>query len=1273
MTSHGLSARRGLRELLSLHQSGSRRIRCYGLASTGGGGSSLAALCLAQLSETLPTAARPLIAVVADETQARALRKDLQFFLGVGGATAGSAEAGADPVAGEPVLGLPDFDVSPWADVSPERAAILRRMGALFRLSQGPQFAGQVVVASVRALARRVVPRAAISELVDIIQADEEFERDRLIKLLTRSGYTRAPVCEDPGTFAVRGGVVDVFVPLYRFPVRIEYFSDLVESLRFFDPQTQRTLRKTSEIFLHPVRETILTKGHSVRDRLLEAGDLAVHPSARTRQLLEQIEAGEDFFGVESLVPAFHAHMASIAEYLPAKPTFFLSEPHLLYDALRDTLLEAETAYRRRLAEHRLGFPPSAFYLSVDEFRALVEGDGARAPQRIEAEPLLVVEDAGDVADAGEGEPSAASESAPAGTPVIPISDGTPTVQFEASDHKRLTSDLLRARVEKHEHMLMPLVRALRTNQGEGVRSVLVASTLQGAERLDGLLRGYGLQPTLHRPGVASLVAEQQTGASLHRFDLLEDTEPEKPAKAGKPGDKGAQPGRGRLELRIGPLLRGFDLPLDRVSLYTEAEIFGEKAVRRAARSPKKPSLGDLKNLEVGAFVVHEKHGVGRYKGLTKLPVRTGGVAVDFVHLEYEGGQLYLPVWRLGEVQRYVGAEGMTPRLDRLGGETWLKTRAKVTREVKQLAEELLQIYAQRQALPGHSFSLKPDEETLYAEFEATFPFEETPDQARAIEDVLGDMEAGRPMDRLVCGDVGYGKTEVAMRAAVKAVLGRKQVAVLAPTTVLVEQHAASFEARMKDLPVIIASLSRFRSKGEQTKVISAVAEGKVDIVIGTHRLLSSDVRFKDLGLVIVDEEQRFGVAHKERLKKLRTQLDTLTLTATPIPRTLHMAMSGLREISIISTAPADRLAIRTIVARDNDDLIRDGIKKELARGGQVFFVHNRVETIGKWARRLHELLPEVRILVGHGQMTPEELEKVMLDFVEGRADVLLATTIIESGLDIPRANTMFVDRADTFGLSQLYQLRGRIGRSTQRAFCYLLVPPMESMTSEAKQRLAVLQRFSELGAGFQIASHDLEIRGAGDLLGTKQSGTIAAVGFELYTRMLEEAVAELRGEPITPQLDPDLTTDLPGFIPEEYLPDTGQRLDFYRRLSVAADEEEIGQVLGELQDRYGTPPDEAQILSGIMVIKAFARRLAASAVELTETRLALALRDETPLRPEHVMKLVTQPRSPWKVTPDQRLVRVWQGDKERADRLGLAKAILADLLTKASATPGAK
>jgi transcription-repair coupling factor (superfamily II helicase) len=525
-------------------------------------------------------------------------------------------------------------------------------------------------------------------------------------------------------------------------------------------------------------------------------------------------------------------------------------------------------------------------------------------------------------------------------------------------------------------------------------------------------------------------------------------------------------------------------------------------------------------------------------------------------------------------------------------------------------------------------------------------------------------------MDRLVCGDVGYGKTEVALRAALKCVLAGKQVALLAPTTVLVEQHALTFESRFADLPVRVASISRFKSRSEQTEVVRGLSDGKIDVVVGTHRLLSSDIRFRDLGLLVIDEEQRFGVAHKEKLKKLRTQVDVLTMSATPIPRTMHMALMGLRDLSIITTPPADRLAIRTLVARYSDALIVEGVRRELARGGQVFFVHNRVDDIGEWADKLRALLPDVRILVGHGQMPSAELEQVMVDFVDGKADLLLCTTIIESGLDIPRANTMFVDRADCFGLAQLYQLRGRIGRARDRAYCYLLLPTEQSaLSGEAKARLAVLQRFTELGAGFQIASHDLEIRGAGDLLGAKQSGAIAAVGFETYTAILEEAVAGLRGEAGTSwgqERDPELTCDLPGFIPDEYCPDVGQRLDFYRRLSSARDEQEVGELVIELSDRFGPPPDEVGVLADIMIVKGLGRRLGARAIELGESRFALALAEDTPLEPATVLKLVQAEGSPWKLTPDMRLMRSFVAG-ERDQRLAVAKKLLGDLLASAA------
>jgi transcription-repair coupling factor (superfamily II helicase) len=567
-----------------------------------------------------------------------------------------------------------------------------------------------------------------------------------------------------------------------------------------------------------------------------------------------------------------------------------------------------------------------------------------------------------------------------------------------------------------------------------------------------------------------------------------------------------------------------------------------------------------------------------------------------------------------------------------------------------------MQLYAQRAALSGHAF---PPPDAVFSAFEETFPFDETPDQAKAIETVLADMQAGVPMDRLICGDVGYGKTEVALRASLLAVLGGKQVAVLAPTTVLAEQHFVTFSERLGDFPARVAVLSRFRSKAEQQQTVASLADGKLDIVVGTHRLLSRDVRFKDLGLLVIDEEQRFGVSHKERLKELRTQVDVLTLTATPIPRTLQMAMGGLREISIIATPPADRLAIRTFVCRWDKELLGEAIRRELGRGGQLFFVHNRIEDLAEQAKRIREIAPEgTRVAVGHGQMPEGELEKVMVDFVDGRHDILCCTTIIESGLDIPRANTMIVNHADRFGLAQLYQLRGRIGRSRERAFCYLVVPEETRMTPDAKQRLAVLQRFTELGAGFQVATHDLEIRGAGELLGERQHGAVAAVGFETYAKILEEAVAELKGEPIKPEHDPEIAVDVPAFLPDDYVPDTGQRLEFYRRFAQARDEDDVRATLAELGDRYGELPEEAVLLGEVMVDKTLVRALGARGYELTASRMVLSLGTDTALDPAKVMKLVSAKGSRYKLTPDMRLSYGFD-ESEKRDHMAAARSRL--------------
>jgi len=711
------------------------------------------------------------------------------------------------------------------------------------------------------------------------------------------------------------------------------------------------------------------------------------------------------------------------------------------------------------------------------------------------------------------------------------------------------------------------------------------------------------------------------------------------------------------LAVLIGPLRRGFALPADHLIVVAEEEIFGARSAREA-RPVKAPALGDLAEIAEGDFIVHDEHGIGRYRGLKKLTVR--GVPQDFLQLEYDGGQIYLPVYRIGLVHRYSGGETDAVRLDKLGVRTWQEKRRRVSAEARKIAEELMQLYAQRAALAGHAF---PGPDAVFQAFEETFPFEETPDQEKAIDTVLGDMQNGVPMDRLICGDVGYGKTEVALRATLLAVLGGKQVAVLAPTTVLAEQHFVTFSDRFSDFPVRVAVLSRFRTKAEQQATVAALAEGKIDVVVGTHRILSRDVRFRDLGLLVVDEEQRFGVTHKERLKELRTQVDVLTLTATPIPRTLQMAMGGLREISIIATPPADRLAIRTFVCRFDRELLGEAIRRELARGGQIFFVHNRIEDLAEQARKIAELSPAgSRIAVAHGQMPEGELEKVMVDFVDGRYDVLCCTTIIESGLDIPRANTMIVHHADRFGLAQLYQLRGRIGRSRERAFCYLVVPEETRMTPEAKQRLAVLQRFTELGAGFQVATHDLEIRGAGELLGERQHGAVAAVGFETYARILEEAVAELRGQPIKQEHDPEISVDVPAFLPDDYVPDAGQRLDFYRRLAQARTEDDVRGTLAELADRYGPLPEEASLLGEVMIDKTLVRALGGLGYELSPARFTLSLHSETPLEPGKVLKLVQAKASRFKLTPDMRLSYAFD-EEEKRDRMAAVRTRLTQLV----------
>jgi transcription-repair coupling factor (superfamily II helicase) len=697
------------------------------------------------------------------------------------------------------------------------------------------------------------------------------------------------------------------------------------------------------------------------------------------------------------------------------------------------------------------------------------------------------------------------------------------------------------------------------------------------------------------------------------------------------------------LYVVVGGLSAGFVLPEDRWIFITEEEIFGPRRRLRTSRvSRREPFAVGLADLSEGDFVVHRDHGIGRYMGTEVL--RIGDTAEEYLKVLYaEDQRLFIPMSSITLLQKYLGIGDSVPALDRMGGQTWKKTKSKIKKELKEIADALLALYAKREVASGHSFST-PNH--FYDEFVDAFEFEETEDQRKSIDEVARDMELPRPMDRLVCGDVGYGKTEVAMRAAFKAVMDGKQVAVLVPTTLLAQQHYQTFTDRFRSFPVTIEMLSRFKTPAEQKEIVTRLNEGKVDIVIGTHRLLQKDIRFKDLGLLVIDEEHRFGVGHKEKLKTFRETVDVLTLTATPIPRTLHISLMGIRDMSVITTPPQDRLAIKTVVCKFDQAVIRQAILREMERGGQVFFVHNRVESIHAMGSLIKRLVPKARLAVAHGQMPEKDLESIMIRYVRREFDVLLSTTIIESGLDIPNANTIIINRADKFGLAQLYQLRGRVGRDRHRAYGYLLVPGMDALTPTAKKRLKAIQELSELGAGFQLAVRDMEIRGVGNILGPQQSGQICAVGFETYCHLLEEAIQDVKGTAEKEKL-PETTVKLgyTGSIPSDYIPDVNQRMEWYRTLFALESDERFQTVRGEILDRYGKPPEEMERLFSLVRLRCLGRGLGIERMELDSDKVYLFFNRNTPVNREKLLEMIGQRRNWFRLISEDALQYFLKGE----------------------------
>ncbi len=775
------------------------------------------------------------------------------------------------------------------------------------------------------------------------------------------------------------------------------------------------------------------------------------------------------------------------------------------------------------------------------------------------------------------------------------------------------------------------LLKNLHDWQEKGKGVFIVSHTPGQAERLRGLLSQYGVEPQLEK---------------TKRFKEVLD------------------PSKKSLVLLVGPLSSGFRNPGEDWVILTEEEIFGERkrlpegkvraSLPSASWQREGPALSSYRELREDDFVVHIDYGIGRFRGLKHLKI--WGVSNDYLLLEYqEGDKLYLPVDRLNLIQRYIGGDGKSPRLDKLGSHSWQRAKKRAKAAVSEMVKELLDLYAARQVFEGFKF---PPLDQFYKEFEATFEYEETPDQIQAIDEVMTDMGHPKPMDRLICGDVGYGKTEVAIRAAYRTVMNGKQVAILVPTTVLAQQHYQTFCERFKNYPVVIEVLSRFKSSREQKEILQRLKEGKVDIVIGTHRLLQKDVSFRDLGLAVVDEEHRFGVSHKERLKQIKKLVDVITLTATPIPRTLQMAVSGIRDLSLIQSPPENRLSIRTFVIRYDDEVIREAVQREFDRGGQVFFVHHRVQNIHTVASHLKQLIPEASLAIAHGQMRERELEKVMLQFVRKEVNLLVCTSIIESGLDIPTANTILVNHAERFGLADLYQIRGRVGRGSHQAYAYLIIPGDLTLSRDAMRRLRAIQELSELGSGFKLAIQDLEIRGAGNLLGPSQSGTITAVGFELYTQMMEKAVRELKGEEVVEEITPEIHFHLPAFIPESYVEDPGERLSLYRRLSLSRSEEEVELVREELIDRFGKIPKEADHLLEVIKVKILLTRLSIKKFEEAPSQFVLTFDESTRVSPQRVVDFVHRGEGKYRFTPDSKLVIEGWPEAKR-DPFGAAKKLL--------------
>jgi transcription-repair coupling factor (superfamily II helicase) len=1083
----------------------------------------------------------PVLVLTDDTATAHRLEIEARFYLGEHAL---------------PILHFPDWETLPYDTFSPHQDIVSERLDTLHQL---PDFKRGILMVPISTIMHRLAPREFLEGNTLILKTGDQFDIEQWRSKLEKAGYRYVSQVMEHGEFAVRGAIIDLFPMGSKLPFRIDLFDDEVDTLRTFDPETQRSIDTIDSIQLLPAREFPVTDDSIALFRKQFRDHFEGDPQ---RSLIyREVSQGNMPGGIEYYLPLFLEKTNSLIDYLPDNTLLFNShEPH---HAATTFWQEISQRYQQHQVDpERPLLPPHEMFFPVEELFATF-----KHYPRIHAQTFELDDSAGNLNY----------------QTVIP-----PQLTFNARQDR-------------------PCDALLQFIDNFDGRILFAAETAGRRETLLELLRDNGIQPSLFKNWDAF---------------LADDT---------------------ALGITVAPLEQGLVLPQNNLAVIAEPQLFGQQVMQRRRRSRKKRDsdavIRNLAELTIGDAVVHEDHGVGRYLGLQTLDV--GDIATEYVTLEYaKGDKLYVPVSALDLISRYSGAAPELAPLHKLGSGQWEKAKRKAAEKVRDVAAELLDIYAQRAA---HKKPPVNDPDEQYASFAGAFPFETTPDQQDAIDAVVKDMTSDSPMDRLICGDVGFGKTEVAMRAAFLATQSGKQVMVLVPTTLLAQQHYENFKDRFADWPVQIEVMSRFRSKKQLDAVKDAMSNGTADIIIGTHKLIQQDINPKRLGLFILDEEHRFGVTQKEQIKKFRAEIDVLTLTATPIPRTLNMSISGIRDLSIIATPPARRLAIKTFVQEWNADKIREGMLREIKRGGQVYFLHNKVEDIDRVAREIEQIIPEAKVTVAHGQMRERELEQVMLDFYHQRFNVLVCTTIIETGIDIPSANTIFIDRADKLGLAQLYQIRGRVGRSHHRAYAYLIVPPQNAMTKDAVKRLEAIESIEDLGAGFTLATHDMEIRGAGELLGDDQSGQMQEIGFGLYNELLERAVNALKsGKDPSLNLDQrhfvEIDLHVPALIPNDYLPDVHTRLVLYKRISAAKDNDALRELQVEMIDRFGLLPEQTQTLFAIHELRFKAKAIGIRKIDVYDQGGRIIFEQEPNIEPMTIIQLIQSQPAKFKLDGQDKL-----------------------------------